>query len=736
MWRTFWTKLLEITRGASGKPATSREVQHLISRGDLWRDRGDWRLAAAAYKLALEHSPSLAAIWVQLGNMSKEAHEWDQAEAAYRRAISLNDRLPDTYLQLGRLFRLRGNAQAAVEAYAKALELDRHSQSVIDELLAMGRGRDAGQAAGYGLHSIQAIGVGLTEVRRILDRIERTLPNILGLASVSSDDFEYFAQRFDLPQAPPHDTKVRWSVLIVDGGDGGLSETVRSIAKQSDRWISVTILTDKSEVELGLEQVSYGGLTCSVTVVSEASDFVCHDNDWVLIVQGGTRIVRGACGWLEWAISEVDDMVALYSDELLADCNAANNERETKHRAYFKSSIDFENGANLYSHSALAVRSDAILRYVGDWKGGRFHFSDLERTLSDAGNVGHLPRILFQRPTRDLAAPTLRRAMTTSAQIKGLKIGVVIPTRNGGEELENCLKSLRLGDATGNIEVVILDNGSTEELTLGILQRMSLHPCVTVVKDSRPFNWSQLSNLGATSSQAELLLFLNDDVELFSEDWADILRTHLSRSEVGVVGCKLFYPDGEIQHAGMVFGPDGRTAHEGRGQVTIEARWRWDIRRKVGAVTGAFLACRRSVFDDVGRFDEAHFPIWFNDVDFCLKVRSKGFSIIYEPAIVGLHHESKTLKRMPETGQRREFWDLAVDSMRTRWGSFLTMDPGFNPHYSRSGYPLESISEPSLQSIRSHLALSAQVNPWLTVESGRSVKDRHRGQKRSLENWL
>jgi GT2 family glycosyltransferase len=221
-----------------------------------------------------------------------------------------------------------------------------------------------------------------------------------------------------------------------------------------------------------------------------------------------------------------------------------------------------------------------------------------------------------------------------------------------------------------------------------------------------------LNNLAVKSCKAPILLFLNDDVELQTKGWDTQLRHHLVRPEIGAVGCRLVYPDGSLQHAGIVLGPDGTTAHEGKGQVTPETRHRWSVRRVVGAVTGAFLACRRSDFEAVGGFDEACFPIWFNDVDFCLRLRARGLLILYAAEISGVHRESATLKQVGALKDRAALWLDSAKALKRRWSEALINDPGFNPHFLRAGHPFEQVVDPSQAAGLRHLLTTSSSNPW------------------------
>jgi hypothetical protein len=242
-----------------------------------------------------------------------------------------------------------------------------------------------------------------------------------------------------------------------------------------------------------------------------------------------------------------------------------------------------------------------------------------------------------------------------------------------------------------------------------------------VIRDDAPFNWSRLNNAGVAACRSPILVFVNDDVTITAAGWDQTLRRHLARPEIGAVGVRLDYPDGSLQHGGIVFGPGGRAEHDGVATIGVlpDIAARWVTRRRVGAVTGAFLACRRADYSAAGGFDAAHFPIWFNDIDFCLKLRQAGLSILYEPAIRATHHESRTLSAQPHDAVRQAIWDDSLREMQLRWGDALHTDPGFNPHFARTGRPFELLAEPSVEAVRAHLLRSGQPDPWRVISNQR-----------------
>ncbi len=185
------------------------------------------------------------------------------------------------------------------------------------------------------------------------------------------------------------------------------------------------------------------------------------------------------------------------------------------------------------------------------------------------------------------------------------------------------------------------------------------------------FNFSHMNNLGAKAAGGDWLVFLNDDVKPLHREWLTELARHIARPEVGIAGARLLYPSGAIQHAGIVIGIMG-----GAGHPHPSPYWNWfDVTRNVSAVTGACMALRRSVFEDLGGFDEA-FPVNFNDVDLCLRARRSGYEVIYEPSAVLRHDECQT--RQPGVRWReRHCW-------RARWPETCACgeDPFYSPHLS------------------------------------------------------
>ncbi len=273
-------------------------------------------------------------------------------------------------------------------------------------------------------------------------------------------------------------------------------------------------------------------------------------------------------------------------------------------------------------------------------------------------------------------------------------VSAIVPFRDSTTLLRACADSLHAGamelgehvaELTGEhsvgsfgLELVLVDNGSTEPETATLLEglqaRLSQDVDVLVRRDDRPFNWAALNNAAAADSHGEVLLFVNDDVQGGSRGWMELLVAQALRPEVGVAGARLVYPDGRLQHAGIVLGLAGATGHvlaglePGRpGYLGMAV-----LTRDVSAVTGACMATRREVFEQLGGFDEA-LGLDFNDVDYCLRARRRGFRVVLEAGAELVHHES------PSRGTSGS--EETAAAFLQRWSAAL--DEG-DPFYSRA----------------------------------------------------
>ncbi len=223
------------------------------------------------------------------------------------------------------------------------------------------------------------------------------------------------------------------------------------------------------------------------------------------------------------------------------------------------------------------------------------------------------------------------------------RVSIIIPFRDEPALLATCITTMREAPGYDNFEFVLVDNNSELPETQALLDRYGDDADIKIVSYPMPFNWSAVNNFGAQQATGEIFLFSNNDIEAQKPGWLHALVGHAQRNEVGAVGAKLVYPDGSIQHAGVVIGLGGIAGHILRGLPGDRPGYNSTsiATRNCSVVTGACLMTRREIFESVGGFNE-ELPVAFNDVDYCLKVREQGHLIVFTPLAELVHHESRS----------------------------------------------------------------------------------------------
>ncbi|MGD0742784.1 MAG: glycosyltransferase family 2 protein [Acidimicrobiales bacterium] len=268
-------------------------------------------------------------------------------------------------------------------------------------------------------------------------------------------------------------------------------------------------------------------------------------------------------------------------------------------------------------------------------------------------------------------------------------VSVIIPFRDEPALLAKCVTSIRVAPGYDRLELVLVDNESELPETKALVERLVAEPGVRLVDAPGPFNWSAINNSAVRQCAGELLLFMNNDIEAVKPNWLEPLVGHALRPTVGAVGARLMYPDGTLQHGGVVVGLGGLAAHVMRGLPGDRPGYgaMATQTRDCSAVTGACMMASRKVFDAVGGFDE-RLSVSFNDVDFCLKLREAGYLVVYAPLTELVHHESRSRGHTEDSA--------AHDWILARWGPALAAgDPYHNPLLSkwREWCPISTVQE-------------------------------------------
>lgn len=291
-------------------------------------------------------------------------------------------------------------------------------------------------------------------------------------------------------------------------------------------------------------------------------------------------------------------------------------------------------------------------------------------------------------PGRIVANSTFLGFYSVRYQIEHHKpVSIIIPTKDLGQMLNQCLRSVFQQTTYPNYEVIVIDNGSLEKETVEVFDRWTKQQphrfrCYPL---NIPFNYSKLNNYAVTKAKGEFLLFLNNDTEVITPDWIEAMVEQAQRSSIGAVGAQLLYSDNTVQHAGVIagLGASGVAGHSHHNAPSDIPGYFNQIQtiNNYAAVTAACLMCRRDVFEAVGGFEE-HLTIAFNDVDFCFKLLDKGYRNIYLPHVKLYHYESKS-RGYENTPEKQTRFEGEVAYMQQKWSALIEQDPCYSPHLTR-----------------------------------------------------
>ena len=224
----------------------------------------------------------------------------------------------------------------------------------------------------------------------------------------------------------------------------------------------------------------------------------------------------------------------------------------------------------------------------------------------------------------------------------GPTIDLVIPTRDGLSVLRPCIDSILEKTTYLNYKIVIVDNDSQEQATLDYFKELELNERVSVLSYPGEFNYSAINNFAVANSKADYIGLINNDIEVISADWLEQMMVWAIQDEVGIVGAKLLFSDGKIQHAGVTIGMGNAAGHIHRLEDgdALGYQCRCQATQNMMAVTAACLITERSLFNKLGGLNETDFKVAYNDIDYCLRVESLGFEVIWTPEARLYHHES------------------------------------------------------------------------------------------------
>lgn len=299
------------------------------------------------------------------------------------------------------------------------------------------------------------------------------------------------------------------------------------------------------------------------------------------------------------------------------------------------------------------------------------------------GSVCHVPLPLVSRP-----APISERTSGTPFVIsrRAPKVSIIIPTKMRVDLFARCIDGLINATDYPNMEVIVVDNGCVQPEFPHVIARAKASLDLKVVKDDGDFNFPRLVNRGVEASRGALVCLFNDDVEPIQADWLHRMVQSAMRGDVGAVGARLVYPNGTIQHAGVAMGLGGVCGHLWKGASPEDAAVNPHIMLPGErlAVTGACLLVRRDAFDRVAGLDEHAFPVAYNDIDFCLRLRMLGLRTIYRGDALLVHSEGQSRGSDADGVRRRRRLSVEMKRFLTRWRELIERDPFCSPAFDIS----------------------------------------------------
>jgi GT2 family glycosyltransferase len=264
-------------------------------------------------------------------------------------------------------------------------------------------------------------------------------------------------------------------------------------------------------------------------------------------------------------------------------------------------------------------------------------------------------------------------------------VTIIIPYREHIDMTRDCVNALQAHTDYADYRIILIDNWSTSDAALAFAAEMKDRENVMILRVQEPFNFSRLNNLAVAQSDSELLLFMNNDVFVSNPTWLRVMVGEmLADPLVAIVGNKLLYPSGLVQHGGVVLGVGGIADHAHKGLTANDPGYaaRAICAQQMSAVTAACMLCRRTAFDAVHGFDERELQVAFNDIDLCLKVQQAGFRVIWTPGSVAEHRESLSRGDDMRPDQQARFFH-ENETMTARWNQVIAADRFYHRAFSR-----------------------------------------------------
>ncbi|MEM8832482.1 MAG: glycosyltransferase [Cyanobacteria bacterium P01_G01_bin.19] len=461
-------------------------------------------------------------------------------------------------------------------------------------------------------------------------------------------------------------------------------------------------------------------------VYREENGHICHSSnsaielatgEYIALLDHDDLLAPHALASVAELLNQHPEADFIYSDEDKVDDNGVHQDH------FFKPDWCPDSFLSRMYTCHLGVYRRSLVNQIGNFRPGFEGSQDYDlvlRITEQTDKIFHIPDILYHwrihlestaggSDAKPYAAEAAEKAIneaiarrgepgkiTTKDRIPGVYIvryeisdsklvSIIIPTKDLADVLDVCLESIFTLTTYPNYEVVVIDNGSVEEKTQRCFDKWrekepNRFKCY---RYDVPFNYSKINNYGATKAEGDYLLLLNNDTKVVTPDWLEAMVEQAQRPSIGAVGSMLLYPDDTIQHAGVVLGIGGVAGHSHKYFPITHPGYISQLAsiNNYSAVTGACLMCRREVFEAVGGLEE-NLAIAFNDVDFCLKIISRGYRNIHLPHVILYHYESKS-RGYEDTPKKQARFAQEVNYMQQKWHQLCDNDPCYNPNLTR-----------------------------------------------------
>lgn len=447
-----------------------------------------------------------------------------------------------------------------------------------------------------------------------------------------------------------------------------------------------------------------------------------HSGDWVLFLEAGETILESGMLMFDLALENAAACDAIYGDEFY---QSEDEIVGTSLRPDFNLDLLLSYPAEMARHWIFRTSTLVELEGFNSQYQQAWQFDYIVRMIEQKGIqcAGHLPEplvignalnVMTQLEELNILRQHLINrgypqghvevphngiyALQYQHQEKPL-VSIIIPTKDQLAVLIPCITSLLEKTRYAHYEILIVDNNSeTPEAQQWLAGIATIDPHrIRVLSYPHPFNYSAINNMAAKEARGDFLVLLNNDTAIIDELWLDKLLNHGLRPEVGVTGAKLLYPDGKIQHAGVIMGLRGPADHPFIGSENTRSGYmnRLLVDQNYVVVTAACMLIRKSIYEQVGGLDEDNFTVSYNDVDLCLKVREAGYLTVWTPHAVVMHEGNVSQKKVDKTTQEKKRLRFVSeqDVMYQKWLPVIASDPAYNPNLSLEGAGFEFVVE-------------------------------------------